>query len=123
MLKFLPDRRFLAPTLAIVLGVFIFASGFNDLRSGGTGNGIVSGPVIILGALAYRSRKSRLLVLQAATWFRKAMEGAALVLILLIVGLQTDLKERIATDPVTNFVIPQWTVIAYSAQASGSNQT
>ena len=74
---------------------------------------IIAGPVVILGATAYRSRKRRLLGLKPATLVPKSLEAAALVLILLMVGLQDGLRSLIATDPVPNLIIPLWAFIAY----------
>ena len=109
----MPDRRFLGSTLAIMFGLLYFLSAPASWQRGGSGAGIIGGSVMIFGAVAYRSRKRRLLGVARAKVARKTLEVLALVVILLVVGLQRDLKILIATDPVLNLIVPLCAFIAY----------
>ena len=111
--RFLPHRQFLGSTAAIILGVLYFISGPASIQSGGDGAGLIAGPIMILGAAAYRSRKRRLIGLKPGTLLTRALEAAALAIILLLVGLQNDLLTLIRMDPVPNLIIPLWACIAY----------
>ena len=53
------------------------------------------------------------MTLARAKLARKILEVLVLVAILLIVGLQLDLKNLIATDPVPNLIIPLCAFVAY----------
>ena len=112
--RLLPDVRFLGSTLAIVVGVLYFAGGANQVQDGGEAPGLIAGPIVVLGALAYRSRKRRLLSLSKATPVRRGIEVLALALIPAVWLLQKNILFLIATDPVPYLVIPLWAVIAYS---------
>jgi hypothetical protein len=103
--------KHLGSTVALILGFVSFAGALGPA----TGNhaGLISGPVMILGALAYRSAKKRMLGDVRSTALRQVIEVGAIVLAVLVVVLQNDLKVRIATDPFPNFVIPLWAVVAY----------
>ena len=111
--RLMPDRRFLGSTLAIIAGVMYLLSTPASFQSGGGGSGLIGGPVMILGAVAYRSRKRRLLGLARAKAVRKTLELLTLAVILLVVGLQQNLKILIATDPVPNLIIPLCALVAY----------
>ena len=110
--RLIPDRRFLGSTVAFVLGVLHFLSVPAALEEG-RDISLVAGPITILGAVAYRSRKRRLLGLASAVMARKISEGLALLVILLAVGLQRDLGTLMVIDPFPNLVLPLWAVIAY----------
>ena len=109
----MPDKRFLGSTLAIVLGILAVLSFPAAVQDESSGTGGVAGLIMILGAVAYRSRKRRLLGLLPATLARKIREALALVAILLGVGLQRDLGALLAADPVPNLIAPLWALIAY----------
>ena len=111
--RLLPDVRFLGSTLAIAVGFLYFAGSVSRLQDGGTAAGLVAGPMIVLGALAYRSRKRRLLGLRKTTAIRRVLEVLALACILAAWLLQNDITLLIATDPVPNLVIPLWAIVAY----------
>lgn len=70
---------------------------------------------MILGAIAYRSAKKRRLEEAKSTIIRKLVEIALLLLICIMVLAQNNLKYLIANDPVPNFIIPLWTLLAYLA--------
>ena len=109
----LPNIRFLGSTLAIASGILYFVGSISRVQEGGDAAGLVAGPMIVLGALAYRSRKRRLLGLRKTTSVRKGLEVLALVSILAALLLQNDIWLLITTDPVPNLVVPLWTIAAY----------
>jgi uncharacterized protein DUF4339 len=108
-------RRHLGSTIALILGCLAVIGGLARLGQapdGGTSSS-VAGAVMILGALAYRSAKKRKLGEVKATLTRQFLEIVLLVLICLGILMQNNLKILIATDPIPNFVIPVWAVVAY----------
>ena len=106
--------RLLGSTLALVLGTLYVLSGLAQIANEAEDVAqFVGGPAMILGALAYRSRKRRIEGLKPDTMIRKVLESTALVVIVLSVCLQRDLMVLIATDPVPNFIVPAWALIAY----------
>src|SRR5690349_739974 len=100
--------RHIGSTIALVLGILYFISALSP-----PGPGLVAGPIMIIGALAYRSAKKRKLGEVASTTTRKVLEIAALVLVCAVVLMQNNLKEHIAQEPVPNALIPLWAVLAY----------
>jgi hypothetical protein len=105
--------KHLGSTVAIILGFFYFAGALGPVSRGEDPAGLIFGPVMILGALAYRSAKKRMLGDVRSTALRQVIEIGAIVFIVLAALLQNDLKMRIATDPFPNLVIPLWAVVAY----------
>jgi CheY-like chemotaxis protein/multisubunit Na+/H+ antiporter MnhB subunit len=102
-------------TVAVVFGVLAFFGAM-----GGVGSGdhafeglLTAGSVLILGALAYRSAKQRRLGEVASTPLRRVGEGIAILLLLLSVLLQKDLKNQIVTEPLATVLIPVWALVAY----------
>jgi hypothetical protein len=95
-------------TLALIVGCLSLISGIARPSSV-----LIAGPVIILGALAYRSAKKRKLGEVKSTLMRKAVEVAFLLLICILILAQNNVLNRIVTDPVPNAVIPLWAIIAY----------
>jgi hypothetical protein len=78
---------------------------------------IVSAPIIILGALAYRSAKKRMLGQVPSTAVRKAAEALAMLLIVLLVILRENLAALAAVQPFHYVLVPAWAIIAYLAVA------
>jgi hypothetical protein len=77
--------KHLGSTLALALGLVAFVGGFASAYRGlgsGAGDWVVSGPIIILGALAYRSAKQRWRGEVASTRGRRVLEAIAMLLIL-----------------------------------------
>ena len=103
-------KRHIGSTIALILGFLSFAS---SVANPSNPSGFVAGPVIILGALAYRSAKKRKLGEVNSTLLRKGFEASALVIIAAAVLLQNDLKNLIVTDPVSTVIIPLWAIVAY----------
>jgi len=107
------NRQFIGSQLALVLGISGMLGGITAISEGGTTDSLFSGPVMVLGAAAYSSRKRRLLGLKPGTAARKTFEGICLALVTAMwLGL-SDLGEAIATSPVAHLVIPVWALIAY----------
>jgi hypothetical protein len=102
-------KKHLGSTVALILGALTLVAGLTQ-----PGSLLVAGPIIIVGALAYRSAKKRHLGEVKNSLVRKGLEGTAIVSIVAAVLLQNDFRRQIATDPVPNLVIPLWAIIAYS---------
>lgn len=81
-------------------------------------SGLITGPVIILGALAYRSAKKRKLGEVRSTTLRKVLEASALGLVAAAILLQRNLVNKIVEEPFSNVFIPLWVFIAYVVIAS-----
>jgi CheY-like chemotaxis protein len=107
--------RHLGSTVAVVFGVLAFFGAMGGVGGGDYGfEGLLTaGPVLILGAFAYRSAKERRLGEVASTPLRRVGEGIAILLLLLTVLLQKDLKNQIATEPLATVLIPVWALVAY----------
>ena len=102
-------RKHLGSTVALVIGI----TGFLGALARPSG-WLVAGPIIILGALAYRSCKKRKLGEVENSLLRKALETTAIIAIILATILPTNLKDLIATDPVPTLVIPLYAIVAYA---------
>jgi multisubunit Na+/H+ antiporter MnhB subunit len=102
-------KRHIGSTVALVLGGLSILGGLGSGHFGGA----IGGVVMILGALAYRSAKKRKLGEVKSTALRRLGEVGLLVLLSIVILAQNDLKTLIATDPVPNFVVPVWAIIAY----------
>lgn len=113
-------KKHIGSTVALILGFLSFAG---SVANPSNSSGFVAGPVIILGALAYRSAKKRKLSEVSNTALRKVLELLALIAIAAAILLQNDLKNLIVTDPVTNLIIPLWAIIAYVVIASKAMQS
>ena len=101
-------KKHLDSTVALILGVLAVAAGITQ-----QGSLLIAGPIILIGALAYRSAKKRNLGEAKNYLLRKILEAIALIAIIAAVLLQKDLARQIATDPVPNLIIPLWIIIAY----------
>ena len=93
--------RIFNPTSALILGVLV-------LLSGGTPEhyqNLITGFIIIIGTLAYRSAKKRI-----ASGFKSntrfVFEILAMVAIVLVIGLQSNLRQVINEDPFPNLIVP-----------------
>ena len=102
-------KKHIGSTITLILGILFFLSALTKPNSG-----LIAGPIMILGALSYRSAKKRNLGTVTSTALRLSLEIAALCIVVAAVMFQSNLKYRIATDPVPNFIIPLWVVIAYT---------
>ena len=113
--------RHLGSTVALVLGVLGLLTDLVLLQRGAAGPGgigdsgmLIGGPIMILGALAYRSAKKRLLGQVPSSKARRICEAVALLLILGVVLLHDNLRYFIANYPVPYLVIPVWALVAYA---------
>jgi hypothetical protein len=113
-------KKHIGSTIALVLGILYFASA---LTNSGNSGGLVAGPVLILGALAYRSAKKRKLGEANNSTLRKWVEVLAMIVIAAAILLQNNLKYLIATDPISNLIIPLWAIIANIVIASMAMQS
>ena len=102
-------KKHICSTLALILGVLSLAAGAAKPSSL-----LIAGPIIILGALAYRSAKKRMLGEVTDSVLRKGLEALAIVVIVASVLLQNDLKNQVIMDPVPNLIIPLWAIVAYT---------
>ena len=107
----LPKRRHLGSTIAIILGILITVSSLGKIQESSGGGGLQSGPIAIIGALAYRSAKKSKYWEVKPTTLTKVMEGLAIVLIL----LHFVFIKRIyfQNEPLDSLVIPLWALVAY----------
>lgn len=74
---------------------------------------LVSGPIMIFGAAAYKSAQRRRLGLAKSSAGRLVLEILAIVIIFLMIFLQKDVKVFVVEDPVPNVIIPAWALTAY----------
>jgi hypothetical protein len=100
-------KKYIGSTMSLILGILYFLSALIKPNSG-----LIAGPVMILGALAYMSAKSRRLKSKPST-FKHVLEIAAICIIIAMCLLQKNLSHLITTDPVPNLIIPLWAIIAY----------
>lgn len=103
-------KKHIGSTIAFILGFLLFSS---SLANPQNPSGLISGPIIILGALAYRSAKKRKLEEVRNSLVRKILEIIALALITAAILFQNNLVALIESDPVSNLIIPLWTIVAY----------
>ena len=111
-------KKHLGSTIAIIIGVLSLVSGLAN-----PGSLLVAGPIIILGALAYRSAKKRWLGEAQQSLLRKSLEATAMVAIVAAVLLHNNLAALIVSDTVPNLIIPLWAVSAYSIIAFKKRRT
>ena len=107
-------RKHLGSTAAFVLGLLTLSAG---VAQPGAGALLVAGPIILVGALAYRSAKKRLLGEVASSLVRRGAETLAILLIIATVLLQRNAVQQLVLDPVPNLLIPLWAIIAYAVIA------
>ena len=111
-------KNHIGSTAAIILGVLYFVSAIENPNSG-----LIAGPIMILGALAYRSAKNRNLSITKSSTLRISLEIGVILIILIVVLSQKNLAFLIEQDPVPNFIIPLWIIIAYSIVFFKKNNT
>ena len=113
--------RHLGSSIALVLGFFGLLGELGALSKGATPSGMIVGaPIMILGALAYRSAKKRALGEVPSSPWRWLFEVAAILSILLLLAAQPNLQALMTTDPGPYFVIPFWAVVAWLVAAAQS---
>lgn len=103
--------------LSLIGGALLFLGAVGQITNpNGNHSGLVSGPVMILGALIYRSAKKRRET-QNNNLVRVIGELVGLLAILFLAFGQNNLQQRLITDPVSNLIIPVWALIAYVVAA------
>ena len=98
------DRRFIGSTFALILGLLFSMTAAS--RSQDPLLPTLCGVGAVVGALAFRSLKRRRLGLCDDSIGRRVAEGAALVSIVALVLLQSNVLARMYREPVPNLVIP-----------------
>ena len=99
---------------ALVLGWLGVAGCASAIGRGEEPATLVIAPMMIFGALAYRSRRRRRLELRPDTYKRICTEGAALgVIVMAWLGVN-DLEESIRNNPVDAVLVPIWALTAYA---------
>ena len=107
-------KKHIGSTIALWIGVLYGLSGLTRIVNPEQGGGdFWGGIIVILGALAYRSAKKRKLGEVKSSSVRKANEVGAIISMLAIVLLQTNLPNNIIDNPFPNLIIPLWAIVAY----------
>ena len=107
------NKRFIGSQLALVLGTSGMLGGITAISSDGSTGGLFTGPLMILGAAAYSSRKRRRIGLKPETAARKTFEGICLGLITTMWLGVSDLGNAMMTEPASHLITPLWALIAY----------
>ena len=94
--------------LSIVAGALLFLSSMTSLTSG-----LVTGPIILLGAIACRSATTRRVKPSKHPTIRIILEALLIGSVWLLWLGQNDIKERIVSDPFSFAVIPALVLLAY----------
>lgn len=101
------DKRFFLSTLALVLGIVMFAGGATQGQEGMK----IGGIYMILGALAYKSAKKVRIGIVKHSTNRFVLELVAMAVIALFIWFTE--KDLAVNDPFPYLVIPTWAIIAY----------
>ena len=107
-------KRHIGSTVAIVVGVLSIVAGLNNVANNKQDSNLLTGIVMVLGGLAYRSAKKRYLLETPNTSLRKLGEAALLVILLAAVLLQNNLWLRMYSHPVSYIIAPVWALVAYT---------
>lgn len=107
------NKRLIGSLIALVLGTSGMLSALAAVTSGASSSGLMTGPVMILGAAAYSSRKRRLLGLKPETTARKTFEVVCMALITTMWLGDLDLANAVRNNPASHLMIPLWALIAY----------
>lgn len=113
------STEFFGSSLAIFLGALYSISGLNAMalasKASGNSYAFVTGLVIILGAIAYKSAKKRKLKLKPNSLMRIGLEVVAVILILVPILLlisNNGINKFIAENPFP-FLLHLWSLLAY----------
>ena len=99
---------------ALVLGWMGVAGCAGAIGRGEEPATLISAPMMILGALAYRSRRRRHLGLRSDTYSRMCMEGVTLAVVVTAWLGVNDLEESIRNEPIPFLLAPIWALTAYA---------
>jgi len=109
------SKNNIGSTIAIILSVLLFASGLPSSAAGGTtGDGVVGGPMMLLGALAYRSAKKTYLSVAPSSLARTGFEFGCIVLMTYLWLARNDLKLSVARGDLSATIVPIWALIAFA---------
>lgn len=98
------DRRFIGSTIALTLGLLFAMTAAS--RSREPVPQTLCGVGVVVGALAFRSMKRRRLRLCDDSIGRRVAEGAALVSVVALVLLQSNVLAPMYREPLPNLPIP-----------------
>ena len=99
---------------AIIVGILLFLSGVTSIAEGIPSGAFAGGLSLAFGALAYRMAKKRKLGTVNQSVIRLVLEVASIVLAMLVIFMQNDIRNLMLLDPVNNVLIPMGVLIAYS---------
>jgi len=105
-------------TAALILGVFLFMSGFGQLgRIPQKGMVLIFDSLpMILGALAYKSIKKRKAGVVGNTRLRKAYELIMVAFILVVNVILPFINDLTKQEPLAFVIFPLWAMLAYLAE-------
>jgi len=92
---------------AYLFGVLIILVGLQNVSY------LISGIAIILGTFVYKSAKNRIANPEKSALWKPILEISILLLILTIIGFQSDIKRIVVEDPFPNVMIPAGIITAY----------
>ena len=98
---------------AIIIGILLFISSIKPITEGLPTEGFVGGISLTFGAIAYRLAKKRKLSTVNLTVLRVILEVVCIVLAMLVVLMQNDLRLMALSYPLSNIFIPGGVLIAY----------
>ena len=105
-------HRMIGSTAALVVGVLGLLGALGRVANEQDAS-VAQWTFVILGAVAYRSRRRRLLGLRADSHARVLFEIACLVMLTVAWLALVDLAVLIVEEPVRHFVFPIWALVAY----------
>lgn len=108
-------KRHIGSSVALGIGFLVLAVGCSNLGKGDDSrNFTIMGPMIVIGALAYRSAKQRYLGEVTPTLLRRLSELLGIIIIVLMVVAHRNLNYYLATQPVVFLLTPFWAFVAYA---------
>lgn len=103
--------KHIGSTIGIIMGVSLMLTGLTRTESF---QSLITGIVVLFGSIAYRSAKKRKLFEVSNTPVRILYEILMVIVSISLVAMQNNLPYLIESDPVPNFLVPLWVIIAYA---------
>ena len=103
--------KHIGSTIGIIMGVSLMLTGLTRTESF---QSLITGIVVLFGTIAYRSAKKRKLFEVSNTPVRILYEILMVIVSISLVAMQNNLPYLIESDPVPNFIVPLWVIIAYA---------
>ena len=103
--------KHIGSTIGIIMGVSLMLTGLTRTESF---QSLITGIVVLFGSIAYRSAKKRKLFEVPNTPVRILYEILMVIVSISLVAMQNNLPYLIESDPVPNFLVPLWVIIAYA---------